>query len=118
MPLYEYKCKECNKTFEVVKKMSDFSRVEICDCGFEAEKMINFRGTLMNTKVEEAEYNIGLGCWTKSKRHRKEIAKRRGLVEIGNDEKPDDTYKRFETQREQKSQKKWDKLTEELISGV
>lgn len=40
----------------------------------------------MHTKVEHAEYNPGLGCITKNSKHRAEIAKRKGLVEVGNED--------------------------------
>lgn len=118
MPIYLYKCQKCQNTFDVVKSMSDIDRQELCECGHTAERRINFRGELLGTAVEEAEYNPGLGCWTKNKRHRQEIAKRRGLVEIGNDEKPDDGYKRFQREREKKHALGWDKLTKEITHGV
>jgi putative FmdB family regulatory protein len=50
MPLYEYRCKTCLATFEVIQKFSD-ARVETCrSCGGEAQRMfsapaIQFKGT-------------------------------------------------------------------------
>ena len=50
MPLYEYRCKSCHATFEIIQKFTD-ARVETCRaCGGEAQRMlsapaIQFKGT-------------------------------------------------------------------------
>lgn len=33
MPLYEYKCKKCNKTFEFLEKITDEPKTICPDCG-------------------------------------------------------------------------------------
>ena len=50
MPLYEYKCHQCNKTFEVRQKFADEPLKVHEDCGGEAERLISvpslqFKGT-------------------------------------------------------------------------
>lgn len=50
MPLYEYKCHQCNKTFEVRQKFADEPLTVHEDCGGEAERLISvpslqFKGT-------------------------------------------------------------------------
>ena len=50
MPLYEYKCHKCNKTFEVRQKFADEPLKVHEDCGGEAERLISvpslrFKGT-------------------------------------------------------------------------
>lgn len=41
MPMYDYKCLECNNTFEVLQKMSD-ERIKSCPkCGGEVKKLIS-----------------------------------------------------------------------------
>jgi putative FmdB family regulatory protein len=50
MPLYEYKCHRCNKTFEVRQKFADEPLTVHEDCGGEAERLISvpsfrFKGT-------------------------------------------------------------------------
>jgi hypothetical protein len=35
---------------------------------------------------DNTEYNPGLGCVTRSRKHREQIAKERGLVEVGNED--------------------------------
>ncbi len=45
MPTYEYSC-ECGHEFEVVKKMSDYRKPEICPtCGREASKKVSVGAT-------------------------------------------------------------------------
>lgn len=41
MPLYEYKCRECQKTFEVIQKFSDRPLMVHEGCGGELEKLIS-----------------------------------------------------------------------------
>src|SRR5882762_6401858 len=50
MPLYEYKCHRCNKTFEVRQKFADEPLTVHEDCGGQAERLISvpslqFKGT-------------------------------------------------------------------------
>lgn len=51
-------------------------------------------------------YNPGLGCWTKSWKHGREIAKSRGLEEVG-DEPADKLYEKHERQRQETRAKRW-----------
>lgn len=65
----------------------------------------------VGAKVEDAEFNPGLGRITKSKRHREELAKRMNVVEIGNDaSSPDSLHKHFDQAREEKLKKSWDEV--------
>lgn len=117
MPVYLYECPSCNTQQDVVKTMSEIDRTEVCKCGQSLDssaRKINFLGSFLYEKVEDAEYNQGLGCVTYGRKHRAEIAKRKGLVEIGNDESPDQSYRRFEAQREQASNKRWNDLQREF----
>lgn len=117
MPVYLYVCPKCEASQDVVKPMAEIDRIETCKCGESLDRSarrINFLGDFLYEKVEEAEYNQGLGCVTYGRKHRAEIAKRRGLVEIGNDETPGQSWNRFEAQREQASKRKWDNLMREF----
>jgi len=81
--IYEYDCPKCQEIVEVVKSMHDAARVEHCIiCDNVMERLWN-APQIIGAKVEEAEFNHGLGCVTKSKNHRNEIAKRKGLIEVG-----------------------------------
>src|SRR6185437_14989890 len=41
MPLYEYKCHSCGKTFEVIQKFSDEPLKVHPECGGEAERLLS-----------------------------------------------------------------------------
>jgi putative FmdB family regulatory protein len=89
---YVYQCTKCAVKFDVIKSVADFDRNEFCeDCGAPAERKFTPRVHIMGAKVEDAEYNPALGCVTKGRRHREEIAKSMGLVEVGNDYGSGDT---------------------------
>ena len=50
MPLYEYKCHGCGKTFEVLQKFSDDPLTRHDECGGELERLLSapslrFKGT-------------------------------------------------------------------------
>lgn len=66
---------------------------------------------IIGAAVENAEYNPGLGCVTKSKRDREEQAKRRGLVEIGNDfGSADKMHDHYSKSREEARKKSWEEM--------
>lgn len=108
---YEYQCVKCDYRFDVLKPARDMDVNEFCpDCGSPAErKFVPSRVYITGASVEHAEYNPGLGCVTKNKRDREEQAKRRGLVEVGNDyssgEKMQTT---FDTARTEKLNKRYE----------
>src|SRR5579872_7311110 len=41
MPLYEYKCHSCGKTFEVIQKFSDEPLKTHAECGGEVERLLS-----------------------------------------------------------------------------
>ncbi len=50
MPLYEYKCTECKKVFEILQRMNEEPLTECLSCGGKVEKLISptafqFKGT-------------------------------------------------------------------------
>src|SRR5262249_43266956 len=44
MPLYEYRCKQCNRVFEVIQKFADAPLTVHADCGGEVERLISAPG--------------------------------------------------------------------------
>ena len=54
----------------------------------------------------QQSYNPALGCWTKSWKHGREIAKARGLEEVG-DEPVDKLHDKFEKQRAETRKARW-----------
>lgn len=107
--MYDYHCIKCGSDVEIIKSMHDAGRSEPCPvCELQMERIWNVP-LLSGTSVENAEFNPGLGTVVKNKKHREELAKRNGLIEIGNDYKSAESMDRsFEKQREEKRRKSWD----------
>lgn len=112
--IYEYECEKCSANnleslFEIVKPVSEYNKQENCPrCGAVLSKVF---GTFQfyGAKNEDAEYNHGLGQVIKSKKERKEVAKRMGLIEVGN-EKVESIHKHATITRQEKIKKKWDEV--------
>ena len=62
-----------------------------------------------SARVEDAEFNYGLGAVTRNRKHRAEMAKRMDLVEIGN-EPVDKLHKHHDDMREKKWEDSWKKV--------
>lgn len=110
---YSYKCDSCNREEDIYKNMSDYDREEKCSScsAVMSTDWTKYRITLSKTSVQNAEYNLGLGCVTKNAEHRAEIAKRKGVVEIGNDYVSGEAMqKESETKREIAREKSWEDL--------
>jgi putative FmdB family regulatory protein len=96
MPHYEYRCEPCDHEFEVFKSMSEYATPESCPkCQGSTHKLISKPNGFINAAVEHPEYNPGLGCVVKNRAHRAQIAKEKGLEEVGN-EKPSSMHKAAE----------------------
>jgi putative FmdB family regulatory protein len=90
--IYQFECDKCQTDHEINKSMKDSGSVEKCpSCGNILTRVYSYT-YFIGAKVESPEYNAGLGCVTKSAKHRAEIAKSRGLIEVGN-ERPDSLKK-------------------------
>lgn len=109
MPTYDYKCKKtgCEKNYSVIKSIKEYDGRDLCpSCSSEGDRIFSSKVMFLGTKIEDAEFNVGLGVVTKSKRHRDEIARSRGLVEIGN-EKPETIHKSMDAARAERNKKRW-----------
>ncbi len=108
--IYEYKCQDCGHRFDVVKPVKDFDLKHACsECDGETHVVISSKIHHIGAKVQNAEFNQGLGCVVHSKREREEIAKQKGLIEVGN-ESPDTLFKESVKKHEQDKQREWDNL--------
>jgi hypothetical protein len=116
--IYEYHCPKCDILFDVVKPASAMQDVEHCGkCQMVSDRQfVPSRVWFNGTSVEHAEYNPGLGCIVKNSSHRKEIAKQKGLEEIGN-ETPEKLHKYFDQVREEKREKAWDDVTKGWVGN-
>ena len=84
MPTYPYNCLKCDQEYEAFKSIKEYDGQDPCPgCGNIGERVFSSDIQFIGASVESAEYNPGLGCVVKNKKHRDEIAKSRGLVEIG-----------------------------------
>ena len=109
--IYPYECLTCKSSVDIVKSMHDASKSEFCEtCKSELTRVwTSFYTT--GTRVENAEYNPGLGVVTKSAKDRAEQAKRQGVVEIGNDYKsPTAIGQAFDKARKEKIDKSWEEV--------
>lgn len=110
---YEYYCEKCDTKFDVVKSVKDIDVNEFCpDCETPAErKFVPSSLYFSGTRVEHAEYNPGLGAVTKNKKHRAELAKQKGLIEVGNDFKSGEAMQtKFDTERAIKLKKRYEDI--------
>ena len=110
MPTYEYLCEKCDVEYEIIKSLKEYKREEQCPtCGNIGNRIFSPNVYFTGTKIEDSEWNIGLGAVTKSKKHRDEIAKRKNLVELGN-ENPETVHNIFDKQRADKRKKAYDDI--------
>jgi predicted nucleic acid-binding Zn ribbon protein len=123
MPTFEFRCTPCNQTFEEVQPMARQKRLTIdqlrrekkrtakCPaCGIvSSERIFSSSVYFVGAQVENAEYNPALGQVVKNSRHRKDLAKEKGLIEIGN-EPPEKIHKKFESDRADKLKKSWEEV--------
>ncbi len=95
----------------MVKPVKDFDLKHECsECGCEETTVvISSKIHHIGAKVQSSEFNHGLGCVVHSKKEREEIAKQRGLIEVGN-EKPNTLHQESVVKREIEKQKEWDAL--------
>ncbi len=102
--IYPYQCDQCRHKFEVIKSHREMDQNEACPSCLtivsgkstdEGGCRYIARTHFYGAKVEDAEFNPGLGCITKGKKDRERIARQRGLIEVGN-ECPDAMHKREE----------------------
>lgn len=110
-PVYDYLCEKCNLEFEVTKSIHEYDGKDRCvQCDNVATRIFKYcKFHFTGTKIEDAEFNPGLGQITKSKAHRDELAKRMGVVEIGT-EKPEKIHSHFDSARETQKKKSWDEV--------
>lgn len=108
--VYAYRCEKCDASFDVIKSHKEMDAVEHCKCGSVAKReFAPQRVYFVGAKVTHAEYNPGLGCVVKDKRHKEYLCKQKGVVEVGNDFRSGDTMvDHYDKGREEKLAKRWE----------
>jgi hypothetical protein len=105
--IYPYEC-ECGFKTEVIKSVKECDNLEKCyECDKIMKRVISNKIHFMNEKVEQAEWNPGLGCVVKNKAHKEQIIKERGLIEMGNESIEKMQIENEKTKAE-KIEKSWD----------
>lgn len=82
---FEYYCKDCTIITEHIGKIGQAPEYVSCTmCGKKANRQFSIP-QLIGTSVETPQYNPAFGQIVKNSKHAKELAKKRGMVEIGNE---------------------------------
>ncbi len=109
-PIYDYECEKCDKKYEIIKSIKEYDAKDPCpDCGNIGRRLFSANIMFTGTKIEDSEWNPGLGAITKGRKHRDELAKSKNLVEIGN-ESPDTIHSHFDKAREVKRKKAYEDI--------
>lgn len=84
---YPYYCVKCDIETEVEKPLAEIDRREECNCGHPMARCISEHVSFKGEKVEDNQtyFHPALGCEVRSQSHARQIAKSRGLVEVGNE---------------------------------
>lgn len=117
MPTYDYLCGKCKHEFTDIKGIKAYSEDSNCQCPscdtkctVQNRDFSRLKVHLTGTQVESAEFNPGLGCVVKSKKHREEIAKKKGYVEVGNDFNSGEKMQTdFEKKKKEELETNWNK---------
>lgn len=109
MPTYEYLCPDGHQ-FDVIKRVADLDREEHCDrCSQVASRQIARTHFYGASDWDKAEFNPAFGTIVKNGVHRRQLAKQRGMEEIGN-ESPDKVVEHFDDMRAKKAKANWDSV--------
>jgi len=88
MPTYEWHCNDCSSNFELIRSMQEYSLPASCDAchSYNTTRLISRTSFYGAGDWDKASFNPGLGCIVKNSKHRAQIAKERGLIEVGNED--------------------------------
>jgi len=110
--IYAYECDNCGFKFDVVKPATHYKDEEYCaNCKCVSRRL--FSPPLLTIDKTQPEFNHAFGKVIRNKSHRNEEAKKRGMVEIGN-ERPDVIHKAMDNQKAHLRKAKWDNVIKEL----
>jgi len=111
MPFYPYECPEGHE-FEIVKTISQIDRVEECpECGLSCDKSRRRLAPGFFLGADDwntAHYSNALGQVVNSRKHAAQVAKSKGLIEVGN-EKPEKIHRHYKAQRDKAREDRWNK---------
>lgn len=113
--IYVYKCPSCSNQFEIVKSYKEIDKEETCPkCSSVSNRIIVPGVSFYGEKDwDNQQWCSALGCYVKSNKHRRQIAKERGLVEVGN-ESLEKVEKAYAKEREEKAEANYQKAMREI----
>lgn len=87
MPVYEWECQDCKKSFDLIRSFQEYNLPASCDAcqSFNTIRLISRFSFYGASGWDSASFNPGLGCITKNTKHAEQIAKERGLIPLGNE---------------------------------
>lgn len=106
--IYQYDCPQCSFTTDIIKGVSLYNSEERCPSCQEVMFKVICSPTFHCDK-SWPEFNPAFGKVIKNKYHRDQEAKKRGWIEIGN-ENPEKMSKTFAQVREEKRLKNWNEV--------
>ena len=95
----------------MIKSYRDMEVNETCPkCGeYAIRQFVPSILHITGAKVTHAEFNPGLGCVVKNKRHKEDLMKQKNVVEVGNDFKSGEKMNQhFDAGRAEKMRKRWE----------
>lgn len=111
---YDFHCNQCEVTTEVEKSVDKYNEVGYCIyCGSVVSRLLPTRFYFHGGKRVDPYYDQGLGCVVKDTKHRDQIAKSKGVTEVGN-ESMDKFSKKLKTEKDKKWAHGWDKIDTQL----
>lgn len=113
MPLYEYRCQECQQRFERFVKLENYQAVQTCTCGAIGDRIISIPRFI----VEDVGYDCPItGEWIGSKHaHENNLAKHGcRVLETGEN----DAAAKFRAKQEQEFDQKIEETVERTIEAL
>lgn len=115
---YPYACNSCAWDFEVIKSVRHIEDPEVCpSCGSMDTYRYIGRTHFYGATVEDAEFSPAFGQVVKGRKHREELAKRNGMIEVGNED-ISKIHSSFDREREKKLATRYDELVDTSIKVV
>lgn len=115
MPIYDYRCKNCESMFDVTRSIADCDQMALCpNCSHENDRnsrIISRPKEFFGEKPEEPFFSLPLGKWVKGKSDLRRQAKELGMIEVGS-ENVDNIIKRDERYIAQKCESRYNSLFE------
>jgi len=116
VPTYAYRC-GCATEWDVIKSVASIDDPEPCpkckELGSRQIVAVNFNGA---SDWNSQTWNPALGCYTRNTRHARQLAKARGMEEVGT-EPPEKIHAKFERDKEDARAARWEDAMRDKVYG-